>query len=126
VSSIDLRQPTERRGACTDSHVGDLTVSLTHLNTGTFVSIISRPGSSTAYFGCSGNNIDATLDDEASLPVEDQCRSSYPTISGRFRPNSPLSRFDGEDMAGTWRLKVTDGATLDQGFLEEWSLHFIA
>jgi len=110
----------------THTYVGDLTVTLTHLDTGTTVTLISRPGRPAETFGCSGNNIDTTLDDEASLPVEDQCRASSPTISGRTRPNNLLNVFDGEDMRGTWRLKVTDSATLDHGFLEEWSLHFIA
>jgi subtilisin-like proprotein convertase family protein len=118
----------------THTWVGDLVVTLTHVDTGTVVTMIDRPGttnlpppgSTVGDFGCSGNNIDATLDDEASVLVEDQCRSTYPTIFGSVRPNHPLSAFDGEDMGGTWRLKVTDGATLDNGFLEEWSLHFSA
>jgi subtilisin-like proprotein convertase family protein len=116
----------------THTWVGDLEVTLTHVNTGTVVTIIDRPGttvlpppgSSVGDFGCGNNNIDATLDDEASLPVEDQCRTTSPAISGLVKPNNPLSAFDGENLGGTWRLTVTDGATLDNGFLERWSLHF--
>jgi len=110
----------------THTWVGDLRVVLTHVDTGTHVTIIDQPGSPASTFGCSSNNIDATLDDEASAPVESQCRTTYPAISGSVRPNNPLSAFDGEDLGGTWRLTVTDGATLDDGFLESWSLHFAA
>jgi hypothetical protein len=111
----------------THTYVGDLLVTLTHVDTGTSVTIIDHPGESSygsGDFGCSGNNIDATLDDEASLPVEDQCRSLDPAISGSVRPNHPLSAFDGESLSGTWRLTVIDEATLDDGILVEWSLHF--
>jgi len=110
----------------THTYVGDLRVTLTHVDTGTVVTIIDRPGAPTTTFGCSGDNINATLDDEASLPVEGQCRAATPTISGLVKPNNPLSAFDGEGLGGTWRLTVTDWATLDHGFLEAWSLHFQA
>jgi len=108
--------------------VGDLWVTLTHVDTGTVVSIIDRPGKpALGSFGCSGDNIDATLDDEASVLVETQCRtSSSPAIFGSVRPNSALSAFDGEDLGGTWRLMVYDEATEDLGYLESWSLHFSA
>ena len=110
----------------THTYVGDLRVTLTHVDTGTAVTIIDRPGAPATSFGCSGNNIDATLDDEATLLVEDQCRAAVPAIFGSVKPNNALSAFDGEDLSGTWRLTVSDWATLDSGFLEAWSLHFQA
>ena len=110
----------------THTWVGDLRVVLTHVDTGTHVTIIDQPGSPASTFGCSGEDIDATLDDEASTRVEDQCRTTWPAISGSVRPNNPLSAFDGEDLGGTWRLTVSDHATEDAGFLESWSLHFQA
>lgn len=102
--------------------VGDLAVTLTHLDTGTSVTIIDHPGSPASQFGCSEDNIVATLDDEAASPVEDQCASSTPTIAGTFIPNNPLSAFDGESIGGTWRLTVFDWATLDVGTLNMWCL----
>jgi len=111
------------RVVITHTYVGDLELTLTHVDTGTAVTIIDNPGRPASTFGCAGNNIDATLDDEASVPVENQCLAATPTISGSVKPNNPLSAFDGEDLGGTWRLTVYDEATLDSGFLESWSLH---
>ena len=72
--------------------------------------------------GCSGNDIDATLDDEAATPVETQCAGSVPTILGTFTPNNPLSAFDGQSLAGTWRLTASDNVGTDVGTLTEWCL----
>ncbi|MFK8029353.1 MAG: proprotein convertase P-domain-containing protein [Gammaproteobacteria bacterium] len=103
------------------TYVGDLTFTLTHEDTGTAVIIIDRPGRIDAGFGCSGNDIDATLDDDGLLPVEDQCDNA-PALSGILSPNNPLSAFNGEDLAGTWTLSVLDGAGGDTGTLNEWCL----
>jgi len=107
-------------------YVGDLVVTLTHIDTGTTVRIIDRPGKPATASGCSGNNIDATLDDEFLIPVEHLCLAASPTISGSARPNNPLSAFDGEDLGGNWLLVVADEAPADSGFLEAWSLRFRA
>jgi Ca2+-binding RTX toxin-like protein len=110
----------------THTWVGDLEVVLTHVDTGTWVILVENPGRDTSEFGCSGNNINATLSDEASQPVDDQCLGSTPTISGSVKPHDQLSAFDGESLGGTWELAVYDEATLDHGFLESWALHFQA
>jgi subtilisin-like proprotein convertase family protein len=103
--------------------VGDLSMVLTHQNTGTAVTIIDRPGVPASTYGCSGDDILATLDDEAALPVENQCGGGTPTISGTFSPNSALSAFDGESSSGTWQLSVTDAFTsADAGTLNGWSI----
>jgi uncharacterized membrane protein len=102
--------------------VGDLQFTLVHQETGTSVMVIDRPGVPASANGCSGNNIDAVLDDEAGAPVETQCAASVPTISGTFTPNNPLSTFDGEDLSGTWLLTVRDNAGSDVGTLNEWCL----
>ena len=108
----------------THTWVGDLIVTLTHVDTGTAVTIIDRPGVPISSFGCSRNDISAFLADAAATPVETECADATPTIDGTFIPNNPLSAFDGEDLGGTWRLTVTDNALPDTGFLEEWALHF--
>ncbi|MEW5986603.1 MAG: choice-of-anchor Q domain-containing protein [Chloroflexota bacterium] len=101
--------------------VGDLVFTLTHLDTGTAVTLIDRPGAPPAP-SCNGDDIDATLDDEAAGPVEDACSPTPPAISGSFIPNSPLSAFDGEDLSGTWRLTAADLAANDVGTLTQWCL----
>jgi serine protease len=102
--------------------VGDVIVRLTHVDTGTTVDLIDRPGVPASSFGCSGDNIDAILDDGAALPVEGQCAAGTPTINGSFSPNQPLSAFNGESLAGTWRLNVSDRAGGDTGTLSAWCL----
>jgi subtilisin-like proprotein convertase family protein len=101
--------------------VGDLTVTLTHADTGTSATLINRPGAPPGTFGCSGDDILAILDDEASLAAEDQC-GNLPALSGLLIPNSPLSAFDGESLAGTWTLTVTDSAAPDTGTINDWAL----
>lgn len=102
--------------------VGDLDVTLTHVNTGTSVVIFDRPGVPASTFGCSSNDIDVALDDEAGSPVEAECNLLSPAIFGTFTPNNPLSAFDGEALDGTWRLTVTDNAGFDAGTLVSWCL----
>ncbi|MCL4298874.1 MAG: DUF11 domain-containing protein [Anaerolineae bacterium] len=103
--------------------VGDLSFTLTHLDTGNSVTLIDRPGTPPGEFGCNGDDIAATLDDEAVTPVEDVCNRPGPiAISGVFTPNNPLSLFDGEDIAGTWQLTVSDHAGLSTGSLGQWCL----
>jgi len=106
----------------THTWVGDLIFVLTHETTGTSVTIIDRSGSPSSSFGCSGDNIDAILDDEAASPVESECSAGTPTINGTFTPNNPLSAFDGEDLSGTWTLTVSDNASPDPGTLVSWGL----
>ncbi|MCI0580726.1 MAG: M36 family metallopeptidase [Chloroflexi bacterium] len=103
--------------------VGDLRMVLTHQNTGTSVTIIDRPGVPASTYGCSGDNIATTLDDEASAPVENQCAGGTPTINGTFTPNQALSAFDGQSGNGTWVLTVYDHYTsADAGTLNSWSV----
>jgi subtilisin-like proprotein convertase family protein len=102
------------------TYVGDLIFTLVH--NGATVALIDRPGVPGSTYGCSGDNIVATLDDEASQPVESQCASGTPTINGAFRPNALLSGFDGLAIDGTWTLNVTDAASGDTGTVNQWCL----
>jgi subtilisin-like proprotein convertase family protein len=100
--------------------VGDLYVALTHVDTGKVVTVMDRPGVPAVSFGCGGDSVAATLDDESATSVEGVCAPASPTISGTFRPNVALSGFDGDDVSGTWRLKVVDSAGSDVGTFVSW------
>jgi lysyl endopeptidase len=104
------------------TYVGDLIFTLDHADSGTDMTLIDRPGFLNQGFGCDGDDIAVTLDDEAGSPVEEACADSVPTISGTFTPHSPLNAFDGENLNGTWRLSVSDRVSRDTGTLVQWCL----
>lgn len=103
--------------------IGDLTVTLS--NGTTTVALISRPGADDSGAACgSGDDVSGSVyaDDEGmSGTFED----NFPwTVGDRFVPNEALSAFDGQALAGTWTLTVTDGGEADLGTLNEWELLF--
>ena len=106
----------------THTWVGDLIMTLEHVDTGTSVVVLDRPGVPGSAFGCSSDNLEITLDDEATDPIEDECSATAPAMFGSFTPENPLSAFDGEDRAGMWTLNISDNAGGDTGTLVEWCL----
>lgn len=73
------------------------------------------------YFHCStsGENLtDTHFDDEASMAICD----GGPPYTGTYRPNHPLTAFDGRRNNGTWILRVADDAAFDVGTLDSWRL----
>jgi Proprotein convertase P-domain len=112
----------------THTFVGDLLATLTHDDTGTSVAFFDRPGVPLlGTFGCGGDNVDVTADDEGpDTPIETQC-ANLPAISGDAVGGDPpnntqLSAFDGEDLAGSWTLNISDNAGADTGTLDMWCL----
>ncbi len=103
--------------------VGDVIVTIKS-PLGTMATIIDRPGRTTTGFGCSGDNIVATLDDEATTPVENECAGSVPTINGTFIPNNLLSIFDGESTLGLWEITVSDVVGGDAGTINSWGIDY--
>lgn len=60
-----------------------------------------------------GNNFNVRLDDDAAQTVNTDGNNanhstSAPPYQNVFRPNAPLSAFNGENGAGTWRLEICD------------------
>jgi subtilisin-like proprotein convertase family protein len=106
--------------------VGDLIFTLTHVDSGTTVTLIDRPGYTGSGFGCSGNDYDVTVDDEGpDTPIENQCGATAPAITGDAPGGDPpntslLAAFDGESSQGNWTLTVSDNAGGDTGTLMEW------
>ena len=111
----------------THSYVGDTAFTLTHVDTGTSVTFYDRPGVPASTFGCSGADIDVTANDEGpDGTIESQCATlpaSFGNRVGGDPANTSLfAAFDGEDLAGTWRLTAEDFATPDAGTVNEWCL----
>ena len=60
-----------------------------------------------------GNNLNVRLDDDAAQMVNSDGNgtnhsNSAPPYQHGFRPNAPLSAFNGQSSAGTWRLEICD------------------
>jgi uncharacterized repeat protein (TIGR01451 family) len=103
--------------------VSDLSFTLTHVETGSSATLIDRPGLPPGTVGCSGDNIDAVLDDAALTPAEDACNlAPLPAISGVLTPSTPLAVFAGESIAGTWQLTASDHDAVTTGTLKQWCL----
>jgi len=100
--------------------VGDLKVTLTSPDS-TSVVLIDRPGNPNSTFGCSGDNIEAVMDDEGSGPAENVCFIN-PAIAGTLIPTEALSTLQGESGAGSWSLLVEDSVAGDTGTLYDWSV----
>ncbi len=105
--------------------VGDLIVTLTSPE-GTEVTLIDQMGAPVTFYGCSGNDLDITLDDDADSAIEDECNVGVvPTAEGSFIPNEALSAFNGESTMGDWTLTVEDTfASFDHGILNSWGLTY--
>lgn len=108
----------------THTFVGDIIMTLEHVDTGTTVTLYDQPGAPPG-FGCGNNDFEIILADDAASPIEDECEPGPPAMFGSFIPDEALSAFSGEDTAGTWTLNVSDNAAADTGMLEEWCLVFL-
>jgi hypothetical protein len=118
ISSLGTITDVNLRIKVTHSWVGDVYVELSH--GGVTRAVIDQPGVPGSTYGCDGNDIDATLDDEASATAEAACNASPPALAGLLRPNESLSAFDGQSMSGTWQIHAADLAVYLDGTLAEW------
>lgn len=103
----------------THGWVGDLYFDISHGST-LYSVLIDQPGVPASTYGCDGNDVDATLDDQASAAVEDTCGLTTPSLSGSLRPDDPLSSFNGQSMSGDWELFGADLAGGFSGVLVKW------
>lgn len=111
--------------------IGDLRAELTNGNC--TIQLLHRIGlDGDTCCGCSGDDIDATLDDDGAGSIEDSCGSGGSGgAAGSFTPGDPLGNglwptamadCNGEDTAGDWLLTVSDGAGGDTGVVIEWCI----
>jgi subtilisin-like proprotein convertase family protein len=106
------------------TYVGDVSAILISPANDT-VELFNQPGFPATQFGCSGDNIAATFDDEATQTAaifESTCNNT-PAITGIFKPLTALTDFDGENANGTWKLIVSDAVAEDGGSITSWSLN---
>ncbi|HEY6404125.1 MAG TPA: M36 family metallopeptidase, partial [Blastocatellia bacterium] len=102
---------------------GDMTIELVAPD-GTSVVLANGRGSSGDNYGtgtndCSG--VPTVFDDSAPTGVN----VGFPPFEGTFKPEDPLSAFNGKAVAGTWRLRVTDFFLFDQGSIGCFQLEIV-
>lgn len=116
VVTDDLSLPAEVVGR-TISDV-DITVELDHTYLGDLQIAVSSGGIEVAVFDActSVDNLDVVFDDEADDAVD--CVA--PDVGDVVTPLSALSGFDGDTLAATWTLEITDEAADDVGTLAQW------
>ncbi len=90
--------------ALTHSRTGDIEFSIKS-PAGTEVVLASRRG------GTGANYINAIFNDSAATPIG----GGTPPFTGSFRPESPLSIFNGQNQFGNWIFRVNDNMTSDTG-----------
>lgn len=111
VILIDQSNPSVNSPGIAHTYLGDLNISLESPN-GTVVELLSS--------ACDASeDIEAVFSDEGD-PLN--CNNFSPGISGIVKPVEHFSAFNGENAQGNWVLKVVDGAEVDTGFIDAWSL----
>jgi len=121
IDDLDLSLQTSH------TWVGDLSYRLTHVDTGTTVVVLDRPGVPASTYGCAGDDIDVLLDDDATFPAEGACEAAPPAIRGVLVPGDPpddnlFGPFRGEETCGDWELTVVDHAGSYTGTVGPWCL----
>jgi subtilisin-like proprotein convertase family protein len=124
LSTVDIPINVPDTGAVTDVNVkirlnhtfdGDLNISLISPD-GTAVDLSSGNGGGGDNFGAGANDCSGqptVFDDSAAATII----SGTSPFTGSFKPEQPLSTFNGKSTAGVWKLRVTDTANLDTGTL---------
>jgi subtilisin-like proprotein convertase family protein len=125
VSSVDVPVSVGALGAVSDVNVK---VRLNHtFDHDVVIALISPSGTTVTLaanrdtalgggdnYGTGPNDCSGTptiFDDAAATPIS----GGLPPFAGTFRPETPLSAFNGEPINGTWKLRVTDTEVLDTG-----------
>ncbi|HQU70848.1 MAG TPA: proprotein convertase P-domain-containing protein, partial [Calditrichia bacterium] len=109
--------------SATHPNFGDLVVRLTSPS-GTELTLVDRPGyPADPFWGNRGENPLIILWDEAATSVENVPFLDGEFVLGVFRPfPDSLAAFYGEDLAGTWKIRVIDAKAAQGGILNQWSL----
>lgn len=105
----------EVRVNLTHTFVGDLLITLSHIDSGRSVVLVDRPGVPQSTFG-NGSDYDGVYAfDAVSANIFPELTGGAVVPPGIYRAAGDMSVFAGIDTAGTWRLSVTDSAGGDVG-----------
>ena len=111
--------------ACTTA-AGSTTVGIDHTFVGDLaIDLVSPSGTTVKLWsnrGANGQNLCQTVfDDQAAAAISGVINTNAP-FTGSFRPESPLSAFNGVGASGNWALKVVDSGPADTGSIRAFSL----
>jgi len=115
ITDLDVRVEVQH------TWVGDLILTL-ESPSGTIVTLLDRPGVPATGFGCPDDDLDVTFDDASGFDPESHCAGTTPWYAGPAHPVGALSAFNGQPLAGDWKLHVSDNAQGDTGQLVSWEL----
>jgi subtilisin-like proprotein convertase family protein len=101
-----------RIGSITHTYDGDLTIALIAPD-GRSVTLVSHAG------GNGDNFANTVFADNAASRIGPTDSAPF---TGTYKPAEPLSSLDGEPLAGTWTLKVTDSSAGEFGTLDAWGM----
>jgi subtilisin-like proprotein convertase family protein len=102
---------------------GDMTIELVGPD-GTSVVLANGRGASGDNYGTGPNNcsgVPTVFDDSAPTGAN----VGFAPFEGVFKPEDPLSAFNGKAVAGTWKLRVTDFFLFDQGSIGCFQLEIV-
>jgi uncharacterized repeat protein (TIGR01451 family) len=111
--------------ACTTT-AGATTVGIDHTFAGDLAIDVISPNSTAVRLwsnrGSDGQNLCQTVfDDSAATAVSTVINTNAP-FTGSFRPEGPLSAFNGGNGNGNWRMKVVDSGAADTGNIRAFSI----
>lgn len=113
-------------GSVCNANVGSTTVGLDHTYVGDLIITLRSPIGTIVTLanrdGVGGNNFCNTVFDDAAATSIASITAGQAPFTGSFRPDSPLSVFNGQNPNGVWRLTVQDAAGQDIGNIRNFSL----
>ncbi|NCR36231.1 MAG: proprotein convertase P-domain, (modular protein) [Microcystis aeruginosa S11-01] len=132
--SFSITDITVTLNSLTHTYVGDLIATLTHVDTGTTVSLFNRigrgsGGGDSSNFGGNYSFNDAFTGNLWAVAASGG--SSFVIPSGNYFPTGAgsstlvpmLTSLSGELSSGTWRLTISDNVAQDTGALGSWALN---
>ena len=113
-------------GTVCNATVGATTVGLDHTFVGDLVITLTSPAGTSVTLsnrrGGGGNNLCNTrFEDSAATPISSIVAAGNPW-TGSFRPETPMSAFNGQTGNGVWTVRVVDAAGSDIGSIRAFSV----